>query len=264
MNILKSINKNIIEDGYLIGIQKNRLFDSFGYPSVRTNFPVAYESPDHIEPWGTANDNSKNKRFTAKLINLLGAPRVSVLDLGCSGGGQVRDFIENGYFAVGIEGSDVSLRRVRAEWLTIPEFLFTADITKPFKVSTTSKEDGFKFAAITMWEVIEHIREDDLPALMSNLDAHLQPNGVIIMSVSPNEEIINGVRLHQTVHEKDWWLETFAKMGWQNHEAAILYFGTDLVRCNTQEGAAPRSFHVALTRKGEAISISDKAKPLLA
>ena len=38
----------------------------------------------------------------------------------------MRSFIEQGCLAVGVEGSDLSMRALRAEWATIPEFLFTA------------------------------------------------------------------------------------------------------------------------------------------
>jgi len=163
----------------------------------------------------------------------------------------VRDFIENGYFAAGIEGSDYSRRRLRAEWVTIPEFLFTADITKPFKLTNTKTGERFQFGAVTLWEVIEHIAEDDLAAVMANIDTHLMPGGIVIMSVSPNEEIINGYRLHQTVHEKEWWLETFARLGFIHNEDIINLFGADLVRCDSPEGNAPNSFHVALLRQAD-------------
>ena len=98
---------------------------------------VAYSSPDHAQPWGTKNDNSKNPRFNQKLYKLysqLQTP-LRVLDLGCSGGGFVRSCINEGCFAVGIEGSDYSRRHKRCEWAVIPEFLFTADITRKFRLS---------------------------------------------------------------------------------------------------------------------------------
>jgi len=244
----------------MLAVQKARLLERHGCPTIRTEAPVAYDSPDHIVPWGTANDNSKNERFTCKLITLLRADRVSVMDLGCSGGGQIRQFIEQGYFGIGVEGSDYSLRQLRAEWKTIPEMLFTADITKPFRVCNTESGDTFRFGAITLWEVIEHIHERDLAGLMSNIDCHLLQNGLVIMSVSPNEEIIDGVALHQTVEGKDWWLDTFAKLGWKNHDEIVRYFENDLVRW---EENAPRSFHLALSRASEEPFLSEKARPIL-
>ena len=71
---------------------------------VVTDTPVALDSPDHLTPWGTARDNSKNIRFNHKLLRLfnhLSRP-LQVLDLGCSGGGFVRSLLDVGQFAVGI------------------------------------------------------------------------------------------------------------------------------------------------------------------
>jgi hypothetical protein len=30
---------------------------------LQTEFPIAYESPDHLMPWGTMRDNSTNPAF---------------------------------------------------------------------------------------------------------------------------------------------------------------------------------------------------------
>jgi hypothetical protein len=104
---------------------------------VRTDYPVADDSPDHLRPRGTAFDNSRNRRFNRKLSALYcGLDRpIRVLDLGCAGGGFVCDCLTDGQVAVGIEGSDYSSRWGRAEWpLLGGRALFTADITRPFEV----------------------------------------------------------------------------------------------------------------------------------
>ncbi|MEZ5405600.1 MAG: hypothetical protein R3F23_05300 [Verrucomicrobiia bacterium] len=38
---------------------------------VITNYPVAFESPDHIAPKGTAENNSTNKKFVLHMDSLL-------------------------------------------------------------------------------------------------------------------------------------------------------------------------------------------------
>ena len=226
--------------------KKNYLLEKFGRPSVISNFPVALDSPDHLVPHGTANDNSVNSRFTAKLIHLFNGKLQSVLDLGCSGGAQVRDFIEHGYFAVGLEGSDYSLKQLRAEWLTIPEFLFTTDITKPFSIVNSKNNTQILFDCITLWEVIEHIADGDLDMVAQNLKRHLSPGGLVIMSVSPNEEVINGVKLHQSVHGREWWINRFKDLGFNHNQEYVDYFGLDLVRHEGAGGNAPGSFHLFL------------------
>src|SRR5262249_52883832 len=148
--------------------------------------PVAYDSPDHRFPTGTRRDNSRNRRFNVKLYQLLGRhmPRVGprgawvywpnidlkVLDIGCAGGGFVKDCLDDGYLAVGLEGSDYSKKRNRAEWATIPDYLFTCDVTKDFDVVLRDGggERRILFDAVTAWEVMEHIAERDLPKVAEN------------------------------------------------------------------------------------------------
>src|SRR5689334_11430474 len=129
-------------------------------PSYRiiTNKPVAIDSPDHLQPQGTALDNSVNPRFNCKLFGWVGKRQVRVLDLGCAGGGFVKSVLDQGGAAVGIEGSDYSRLRLRAEWATIPDNLFTADITDSFQLlqkSTQGQENPAQFTVITAWEVLE-------------------------------------------------------------------------------------------------------------
>jgi 2-polyprenyl-3-methyl-5-hydroxy-6-metoxy-1,4-benzoquinol methylase len=230
-----------------LNLHRARLRDQYGSISLKTDKSVAYDSPDHIEPWGTKQDNHRNVQFNRKLNAWIPSEDLRLLDLGCSGGGQVRSFVEQGCLAVGIEGSDYSLKRLRAEWGTIPELLFTADITAPFELTASGKP--LQFSVITLWEVIEHIHRRDLPALFSNLDRHLAPNGVIVMSVSTVQDTINGVDLHQTVEGPEWWYRTFSDLDFRDHPNIVRWFGNDFVRW--EENAAG-SFHVILTRAGEA------------
>ena len=87
---------------------------------VLTQKPVALDSPDHLMPWGTRQDNSTNLQFNLKLARWLPLETLSVLDLGCSGGGFVKSVLDMGCLAVGLEGSDYSQVRARTEWATIP------------------------------------------------------------------------------------------------------------------------------------------------
>jgi SAM-dependent methyltransferase len=166
-----------------------------------TKHPVAFESPDHLIPWGTSRDNSTNKKFVNFMRNriLRENPQVTLgsLDLGCSGGQLVADFRSFGWLAVGLEGSDFSLKHKRANWPALAgKNLFTCDITKPFKL--TSRGQPVQFHLVTMWEVLEHIKTDDLPQLFNNIAAHLAPGGYFIASTTSEPDIHDGVDLHQT------------------------------------------------------------------
>ena len=219
--------------------------------NVAATRQVAISSPDHLHPHGTRRDNSRNPRFNEKLYALF--PRMdrslTLLDLGCSGGGFVRDCLNDGCLAVGLEGSDYSQKRHRAEWAVIPEYLFVCDVTAPFEITMRTGSDGpnqrHEFDVITSWELIEHIAEQDLEAVAGNVRRHLKPGGLWIMSVSPHPDDSVEAVLHQTVKPKAWWIGTFSKLGFYHLEAFVQYFNTQFVR--GPKFGAPESFHLVLS-----------------
>lgn len=215
-------------------------------PSVHTAKPVAVDSPDHLYPWGTARDNSISLPFNRKLLAWIPRKEITALDLGCAGGGFVRSLVKEGCDAYGIEGSDYSKRAGRAEWSVIPARLFTADITEPFKL--TWRDWRMAFSLITAWEVMEHIPEEKVPAVLKNITDNLAPGGVVIMSISTREEVIDGHRLHLTVRPEGWWLEQFAAAGFRPHPQVNDYFGRHWVRSPADAGDAPGSFTLVMTR----------------
>jgi SAM-dependent methyltransferase len=133
---------------------------------------------------------------------------------------------------VGLEGSDFSKKLRRAEWRTIPEFLFTADITAPFEVvgEFESVTRPVLFDVVTSWEVMEHIHERDLGAVVENVKRHLRPGGLWIMSVAVFDDFQNGINLHQTVKPRQWWIERFAGFGLVNARDYARYFNTQFLR----------------------------------
>jgi len=178
---------------------------------LKTGSPVASESNDHHFPWGTKNDNTRSPRFVKACESIFPNRRINYLDMGCSGGGLVFDFLVAGHNAFGIEGSDFSRRTQRAEWRIIPNALGTADITKPFEIKCYVNESLAKFDVITMWEVLEHIPEHDLSGLFTNIRKHLSNDGVFVGSIALQDDIVNGVSYHPTVKPKDWWYKQFEK-----------------------------------------------------
>lgn len=184
-----------------------------------TDFPIAYESFDHIEPKGTAADNTHCAAFVTRVEELSNGKKIKFADLGCSGGGLVKDFIDAGHEAIGIEGSDYSLRNKRAEWATIPNHLTTADITKPFFIvneGVTGQCD-----IITAWDVLEHIGEVDLGVLITNIRNNLKTGGLFVASVATFEDHPH----HVTLKERDWWLNLFKK--YKLIDAGDGYFGVE-------------------------------------
>lgn len=166
---------------------------------VITYHPVAVDSYDHIEPKGTRNDNTKNGAYVRGLIRLLGRD-MRYMDLGCAGGGFVRQFLNNEVFAVGIDGSDYGLKNQTGEWGNIPNNLFTADITKPFSV-IDDESQPILFDAISAFDVLEHIQESDLVQVLSNVRNHLKLGGIFIAGIAtfPDEGY------HVTLKPEEWW-----------------------------------------------------------
>ena len=150
--------------------------------TIQTDFPVATDSLDHQHPHGTGWDNSVHAPFNAKILQRW--PNARLLDIGCAGGGLVKSIIDDGGFAVGVEGSDFSKNQVppRAEWATIPGNLFTTDATKPFTI--LDDDTQIMFDVITCWEVMEHIAKDDIGGVLGNVANHLTPDGRFITSIN--------------------------------------------------------------------------------
>jgi len=175
---------------------------------IQTKFPVAFESPDHIAPKGTAVNNSTNKKFVlhmdAKLHREFNEQPLRVMDLGCSGGQMIADLLKLGWLGVGLEGSDFSLKHRRANWAQLAnKNLFTCDITKPFQVLFNGAP--VKFHLITSWEVLEHIATPDLLVLFDNIQKHLEVGGYLIASTTCTSDIHEGIELHQTKWENHEW-----------------------------------------------------------
>lgn len=179
-----------------------------------TDFPIAVESHDHLYPRGTRNDNTRYPRFVQAAERALGK-KLKVMDLGCAGGGLVLDFLLAGHEAIGVEGSNYSAIWRRAEWGTIPDSLFNADITKPFSIVLDGKFQ--KFDLITAWEVLEHIPEDALDGLFDNIRRHLAPNGVFCGSVATFEDYdsVTGAIWHRTVEPREWWVKKIVNAGFE-------------------------------------------------
>lgn len=185
---------------------------------LQTDYPCAVDSLDTIHPRGTANDNTRYPRFIKKCETVFKKDRgLSFLDLGCSGGGMVLDAIIRGHMAIGLEGSDWSLVRQRAEWRLLRNNLFTCDITKPFSLVSKDGNECKKFDVITAWDVLEHIAAEDLKQLFTNISNHLADDGIFVASIACWDDIDpkTEVNWHVTVKPKEWWQERFQEFGFE-------------------------------------------------
>lgn len=209
---------------------------------IISNNRLAYDSPDHIEPHGTKNDNYTNLDLIKELESEFGHGGIKLLDVGCSGGQFVIDVYNNGNIAVGIEGSDYSLNNKRANWKDYSnKLLFTCDATKPYEILNNGER--LYFNVITAWEVIEHIKYEDLPLFFQYIEDNLEPGGIFIGSVSTHEDVKNGVRLHQSVFTKEEWDSSVWEHALKNTSLKVnIYPYKNHVRGGSM------SFHVLLKR----------------
>lgn len=193
-----------------------------------TEFPIAYDSPDHLIPHGTKNDNYTNEDFINEVHEYFKLnhelDKIKFMDLGCSGGQLAVDFHERGNISIGLEGSDYSLKHERANWPKYYEkVLFTCDITKPYKIVNEDQSGNIdkevKFNCITAWEVIEHIKPTDLNAVFKNINDNLEKDGIFVGSIAQFSDIQQGVPLHQSVYSEATWYHNFN----------LILEGTDLV-----------------------------------
>lgn len=184
---------------------------------VLTKFPLALDSPDFITPWGTMRDNSTNPEFIKEVITRFENKKINFLDLGCSGGKLIRDFIPFCEYSVGLEGSNYSIINQRAEWPDLYlQNLFTCDVSKPFDIFHDVAENGIQrihFDCITAWELIEHLKPESLDTFFHNVYKHLKDNGIFVCSISWASEMSTGIQLHQTIWKENQWNEYFAKLG---------------------------------------------------
>jgi SAM-dependent methyltransferase len=236
-----------------------------GMITIETRKPVAYDSPDHLHPSGTALNNTTHRRFNGKLLAYIPPNKVKLLDIGCAGGGLVKSILDAGGFAVGIEGSDYSQKIGRAEWATIPDHLFTADATEPFALfeeSHAGERLPLLFNVITAWEFFEHIAEPQLDGVVANILRHLAPGGIVLASIATYPIVLDGFTLHQTVHEKPWWVAQFARLGLNQSAEVERYFHYDWLRGSPDRSPSFWSFSIALTRAGEAPIDADRLRAL--
>lgn len=208
---------------------------------------LAENSEDHKNPLGTRYDNSINPMFNLYLTSLFRDRELNILDLGCSGGGFVKSCLDMGHNAVGIEGSDYSKKKQRAEWKTIPDSLFTADITGHVRFEDEGNR-VITFDVITAWEVAEHLTFKELDGLATNIRNNLRMNGLAILSVANCSSKHNGIELHRTQKGKSWWITFFGSCGLYHQPHLIKHFNREWVRGKYEED---KGFHLILSTSPE-------------
>lgn len=188
-------------------------FNSKQAPKLKTEYPIAFDSHDHVSPDSTTEGVVRPTLFVQDCIRVLG-DEIKSLDLGTGAAGIVLEFLMNGIVAVGVDGSDFCRRNKIGYWPLLPRNLFTCDITKPFSFLTTGDQTQIEFDVITMWEVLEHLAAESLEGLFQNITRHLSAQGYFIGSVSLVEYTdAQGNPYHVTLKPRRWWETEFKRYG---------------------------------------------------
>lgn len=179
---------------------------------------LAADSIDHLEPRGTANDNTHWLPFVVRCEEFFSGRDLRYLDLGCAGGGLVADFALRRHLAIGLEGSDYSKLRGRAEWGNIPDHLHTCDITYPFAFTDRKTGKPFLFDVIGIWDALEHLDEARLPTFFENVRSHLAEGGLFVGTVStrPAKQSEREANHHATIQPREWWEKRFEEEGFRS------------------------------------------------
>jgi 2-polyprenyl-3-methyl-5-hydroxy-6-metoxy-1,4-benzoquinol methylase len=197
----------------VLGLDQRAVFNATSILELKTDFPIAVGSNDHINPDSTMEGVTRPTLFVQNCISVLGT-EIKCLDLGSGAAGLVYEFAMNQILAIGVDGSDFCRINRIGYWPLLSKNLFTCDITKPFSFLSRDTKKQINFDVITMWEVLEHVAECDIPSLFRNIRHHLSGNGFFIGSISLVEYVDSvGNPYHVTIKPRDWWKSKFIEGG---------------------------------------------------
>lgn len=217
---LLSNNRNDIE--YLIGcvnqikidseinsLKEKRIHQKFELVNERN---LAFDSNDFQEPESTTEGMGDASWFIYEIEKLITKKQISFLDIGCGSGALPFQFLKNGHFSVGLDGSDFCKNSKKGYWI-YNDLLKTCDVTKNFHIEINNETR--KFDIVTMWEVFEHIPEDQIKSVLSNVFENLEQDGFFIGSISKLEysNPKTGNVYHVTLMDFSWWKEKFEESG---------------------------------------------------
>jgi SAM-dependent methyltransferase len=221
-------------EGLPPGMERFAGTESRSHYSLQTAHPVASNSLDHLYPVGATRDNTHYPPFAKKMASWLSERTRGKLcmDIGCAGGGLVVDYLAAGLHAIGIEGTDKAREAGHGHWPILDGVhLFTADITKPFRLRTW--QNKCHAVLITAFEVLEHIAEEDLPGFIANIKEHLSGWFVCTINSDPWPHLTESGKVvdhHVTQRSPDWWKAFFEGQGFVRDHELEAYIGKDWPR----------------------------------
>lgn len=127
---------------------------------------------------------------------------VSVLELGC-GSGHMRRYLSafGCHRYLGIDGNPIPF--VHSPYILKERDHFRLlDLQQPIDLQSI-------FDVVCTFEVLEHIREDRLDAVLETIRRHLGPTSIFLGTAS----LQDSMDVHVTVKPREWWLDRFRGHG---------------------------------------------------
>ena len=171
------------------------------------------ENKFFVKASGISSPGIKIRSFKDKLVNLnfikdveemflkKGLSSLNMMDLGCSSGFLVREFLNRGHLAIGLE--DQNRLDDYSIWSDLfSKNLFHCDIRDDFSVLLGNSGNLFSCDLITSWLVADSVQPHKLPLFFENIRKHLKVGGVFIGNISLAEKFPQNETLQDWEHRK--------------------------------------------------------------
>lgn len=175
----------------------------------------------------TGGDFHTNKVFINKIYSWFNKTPLNILDIGCGGAALVEDFVKDGHNGIGLDANYNYRDHNVSAWGRIPDNLFVCDVGQKFHIcETTNYTHLVMFDLVTSWELLEHIRPDDINAVMENIRRHTRVGAYFAGSASEDSDY----KVHRLIRGMDWWTAKFSEFGFKPDDSFRKHVGRNYVR----------------------------------
>jgi len=111
------------------------------------------------------------------------APASTVLDFGAGKGYLTKNLLDHGFKTIAVDSSADSIRALQERFSRHPNLIRAEVFAEILPVDSRSLD------AVLLIEVIEHLREEALSALLKEMSRALRPGGILFVTTPNNEDL---------------------------------------------------------------------------
>ena len=184
--------------------------------------PLTREELDHIASqtlahyneraedfWKGTRDHDVSQNIAALLRHIEGTPPLTILDLGCGPGRDLKTFTDLGHTAIGLEGAPqlAAMARTYSGCAVWEQNFLALDLP------------ASRFNGVFANAVLFHVPTEELPRVLRSLHATLKPHGVLFSSNprGDGQEGWNGRRFG-AYHDLEAWRRHMTAVGFAELE----------------------------------------------